>query len=79
MSEYPKKLYAVIDGEEFEATAENDAEEWNLSRSGYLPKAVGVPEEIDALRDRYLLESGEEADLRWSVKTLNEKLAALVE
>lgn len=38
MSEYPKKLYAVIDGEDFEATAENDAEEWNLSRSGYLPK-----------------------------------------
>ena len=37
---YPKKVYAEIDDELFEATAENEAEEFNLKRSGYLPKEI---------------------------------------
>lgn len=36
MSEFPKKLYAVIDGETFLSIAENSEEEFNLGRSGYV-------------------------------------------
>lgn len=37
LTDYPKKVYAEIDGEVFEATAQNEDEEFNLKRSGYIP------------------------------------------